>query len=181
MDTELHNDWQNMLSEIGTVKQVKSQETVVYYQETVNTLYVVLQGGLVLLHVNPNSGKERAINFFIPGYHPIATVSESYVYGTPSKYQLKAFTNTKLIALNKQSVERYLHEKGNYETFLNYGIRSLIDKNELRAMLISLTSEEMLKHLYKQSPQVLQNVPSKYIADFLGITPQWLSKLKHKL
>ena len=51
----------------------------------------------------------------------------------------------------------------------------------MRANLISLNSLEMLKLLHKNYPQILLQVPSKYIADFLGISPQWLSKLKHQL
>ncbi|MCG8332703.1 MAG: hypothetical protein MI974_33770, partial [Chitinophagales bacterium] len=62
-----------------------------------------------------------------------------------------------------------------------YGIKTLLDKNELRALLISLSSEEMLQYLHEHYPQILQQIPSKYVANFLGITPQWLSKLKHKL
>lgn len=47
-------------------------------------------------------------------------------------------------------------------------------------MLIALDSQEMFDFLTKKYPQLLQDVPSKYIANVLNITPQWLSRLKQR-
>ena len=61
------------------------------------------------------------------------------------------------------------------------GIKSLLEKSEIRAQIITLDSLEMLQYLHKNYPQILQQVPSKIRSNFLGITPQWLSKIKKKL
>lgn len=33
----------------------------------------------------------------------------------------------------------------------------------------------------KEHMPIVQKVPSKYIAEFMNISPQWLCKIKHKL
>ena len=169
------------LKKIGVLKKVQSHQTLVQFGEKANKLYFIQSGGLVLLHVHPITGNERAINFFIPDFHPLATVSESFTFNQPSKYHLKSFTNTSLIEIKKSDFEQYLATSDYSAEIQAYGIKTLLDKNELRALLISLSSEEMLQYLHEHYPQILQQIPSKYVANFLGITPQWLSKLKHKL
>ena len=169
------------LSKIGNEKQLQSHKELVHFGERVNKIYLIKKGGLVLNHVHPKTAKERAINFFIPDFHPIATVSHSYVLNEPSKYRLKTFTNTTLIEIDRISINHFMENSELSAAFQSNGVKTMIEKNELRAHLISLSSEEMLKHLHTEFPQILQQVPSKYVADFLGITPQWLSKLKHSL
>jgi CRP-like cAMP-binding protein len=169
------------LSKIGVEKTLRSHTTITQFGDRINKLYLIKSGGLVLLHVHPKTGAERAINFFIPTFHPLATIAESFYLGTPSNYHLKTFTNTTLIEIKKSDFDEFVKTSAYGEMMMEYGIKSLLEKNELRAKLISYTSEEMLLYLHKEFPKVIQNVPSKYIANFLGITPQWLSKLKHKL
>jgi len=166
---------------VGTATNLQSHKTIINLNEVANKIFLVKKGGVALYHIHPKTGEERAINFFIPDYHPIATVAESFAYGRPSKYRLATFTNSQLIEISKESTIRLRSNPELSEMFQNYGIMTLLDKNELRAMLISLSSEEMLQYLHTNLPQIIQQVPSKYIANFLGITPQWLSKLKHNL
>ncbi len=180
---------QNVLSEImikdlmaiGKEKTLKSQHSLFNYKDKVDKLYLVLTGGVVLLHVHPETGAERAINFFIPSFHPIASIADSFYFNTPSEYHLKTFTNSTVIEITKESFNDYLQTSKNALLVQEHGIRTLLDKNKMRANLISLNSLEMFQYLHKHYPQILQQVPSKYIANFLGITPQWLSKLKHQL
>lgn len=177
MNEKLYNE----LSLIGVEKQLQSHKDIVCFGEKTTSLYLIKKGGLVLNHVHPITSKERTINFFIPNFHSIASVSHAYVFNEPSKYKLKTFTKTILVEIGQQQLHHFLKHSDLSKEFQDYGIKTMIDKNELRAHLISLSSEEMLKHLHANFPQILQQVPSKYVADFLGITPQWLSKLKHTL
>lgn len=171
----------NDLIKIGEKKKIKSLYSLINFKEKVDKLYLVLKGGIILLHVHPETRVERAINFFIPSFHPIASIAESFYFNTPSDYHLKTFTNTIAIEITKKDFNNYLHASQNARLVQEYGIKTLLEKNTLRANLVSLNSLEMLKYLHKNYPQILQQIPSKYVANFLGITPQWLSKLKRSL
>lgn len=163
----------------GNEKEIQSHTILISPNKKVHNIYWVIKGGLVLSHVHPATGEEKAINFFTPRFHPIATVAEAFYLNEPSKFYLKTFTNTTLIEVSKENFE-HLYKNSDYSDWLQqYSIKSLIEKNELRAMLIALDSKEMLGYIRKKYPQILQDVPSKYIANILNITPQWLSKLKH--
>ena len=169
------------LSKIGVEKQYKSFKVVVQPGDKVNKIHLVKKGGLVLTHVHPITAKEKCVNFFTPDFNPIATVVQSYGFNEPSKYKLKTFTNTDLIEIDKPTLDEFLKNSELAPQIYKLTIENLIEKNELRVNLITLSSEEMFTHLHNNFPYILQQVPSKYIADFLGITPQWVSKLKHSL
>lgn len=181
MDPLQFNTLIQELSAIGKRKTLQSHTTLVPYQEVSTKVYLILSGGMVLLHVHPKSLEERAINFFIPEFHPLATISNSFYYQQPSDYCLKTFTNTELVEIKKADLDAYLNQAKNGQLLYAYGTETLLQKNEVRAKLISFTSLEMLEYLHNTYPAIIQNIPSKYIANFLGISPQWLSKLKHKL
>ena len=96
------------LIEIGEERTLKSQHSLINYRESVDKLYLVLKGGIVLLHVHPETKVERAINFFIPNFHPIASIADSFYLNTPSDYHLKTFTNSTVIEITKENFNNYL-------------------------------------------------------------------------
>lgn len=49
------------------------------------------------------------------------------------------------------------------------------------ALRLSLNAEEFLIFLYNQHPVYMRRIPDKYIAQFMGVSKEWLSKLKKKI
>ena len=47
-------------------------------------------------------------------------------------------------------------------------------------MLMSSSAIERYNHFVKTYPDIIQRVPQKMIASYLGITPEALSKIKNK-
>ena len=54
---------------------------------------------------------------------------------------------------------------------------TLMGTLERQVELMSFTAEEKFKTLLKRSPQVLQIIPHKYLASYLGLDPSTFSKL----
>lgn len=107
----------------------------------------------------------------------------------------QSFTNASQSIMNLQTLEKtciYLIEKQNliklYETnpkFETFG-RLMAEKVAQRAtdIAMSLSSEkpeERFQNLIKNQPEVFQRVPQKYIANFLGISPESLSRIQHRV
>ena len=47
--------------------------------------------------------------------------------------------------------------------------------------LLFLTAENRYLQLLKQHPEIFQHVPQKYIASYLGIQPQSLSRMRKRI
>ncbi|MEM6359421.1 MAG: hypothetical protein AAF149_20145 [Bacteroidota bacterium] len=97
-----------------------------------------------------------------------------------------AITNIKGVMIPKDLFNNsYLYSRG-----IGLYFRKILLENSLEAkMLISVKTmsgvESKLKFLQESYPEIILEAPWKYIANFIGITPEWLSrtlnKKKHQL
>jgi hypothetical protein len=46
---------------------------------------------------------------------------------------------------------------------------------------LSLTAEERFEKFCKKYPTLIQKLPQKQIASYIGVTPEFFSKMKRKL
>ena len=54
----------------------------------------------------------------------------------------------------------------------------LIEKEERIIDQLSLTAHDKYLKLLKDQPDIIQNVPMKYVASFIGIQPESLSRIR---
>jgi hypothetical protein len=54
----------------------------------------------------------------------------------------------------------------------------LVEKEERIIDQISLTAHDRYHKLMKNQPDIIQNVPVKYISSFIGIQPESLSRIR---
>jgi len=54
-------------------------------------------------------------------------------------------------------------------------------KEKREISLLSKTIEENYRELQKEQPDPIQLIPQKYLASYLGITPQSLSRLRKQM
>ncbi len=53
-------------------------------------------------------------------------------------------------------------------------------ENKLKPNLISFSTKERYNFIIEKMPAAVKIVSSKYIAEFCGTSPKWLSKIKKK-
>lgn len=172
---------QLMLS-YGQVLELKTHNILVNVGEKCNKVYYVLEGGFIMKYFDHNTSVERTINFHLPNFQPFMTIVESYFHNKVSNYQIKAFQASKLIELDKKDINRVISENEDlYKFYVDMIVNVLISENEFKSRLISLDTKSLYQYLNNSWPQIIKNVPSKYIAEFMGISSEWLSKLKSKM
>jgi hypothetical protein len=59
--------------------------------------------------------------------------------------------------------------------------KSVIYNEQRTRDIINLSAEERYLNLLKYNPDIIQNVPLQYIASFIGIKPESLSRIRRKL
>ena len=57
----------------------------------------------------------------------------------------------------------------------------LIEKMKREAQLLLQSPEEIYRTLLEKDPKIIQNIPLKYIASYIGITPQALSRIRKRI
>ncbi|MEO1258414.1 MAG: hypothetical protein AAFZ15_06440 [Bacteroidota bacterium] len=169
---------QQMKSHIKVFK-VKSKGTLIVPGEICKNIYLVMDGGFVCRYIHEKNYIAKTINFYLVDLHPIMACLDSFFTQTPTNCELRAIADSVVAALPKTVVDS-LVEKDKYFAKFHYEVVStaMMEENELKTKLIAYSSKEKYDFIIQEMPAVIQKVPSKYIAEFCGISAEWLSKLK---
>lgn len=161
------------------VIQVRSKDTLILPGEICKNIYLVAQGGFVCRYIHEKTGAAKTINFYLKDLHPIMACLDSYFTQKPTNCELKAISDSIVAALPKRDVDILKEKDGNFSKFYHDIVTTaMVEENELKTKLIAYSSKEKYDFIIQELPSVIQKVPSKYIAEFCGISPEWLSKLK---
>ncbi|MEM1323457.1 MAG: hypothetical protein AAGG75_24535 [Bacteroidota bacterium] len=162
-----------------TAIPTKSKSTLILPGEICRNMYFIFEGGFVCRYIHPETGEAKTINFYLPDLHPFMACVDSYFTEVPTNCELKAITDSLVIALPKGHIDVLKEKDKHFSTFYNERvITAMTEENELKTKLIAYSSKEKYDFILKEMPSVIQSVPSKYIAEFCGISAEWLSKLK---
>lgn len=143
--------------------------------ETEKHLYFVIEGLQRAFYVGDDQ-KEATIVFTYPC--SFSGVADSFLTQTKSKYFFETLTSSKFLRTSYRQLEELMN---NYPS-----IRQLVLQMTAFALkgvlerLIEIqcfSAEEKFRALLKRSPHVLQIIPHKYLASYLGIDPATFSKL----
>jgi CRP-like cAMP-binding protein len=160
-------------------KRVRKDDILVQPGDICDNGYLIVEGGLIISHVNPNSDLEKVVNFFLPSFQPYCTVWDSYFTGARTQCKLFAFKDSVVGYVNKSEIENQVARDQEIRNFYLTNLNKLlVFENNLRVKLITSTPEEFYHFLLTKYPMVIKNIPNKYIAEFMGISREWLSKIK---
>lgn len=143
------------------------------------TFIVFINSG-VLREYSFENGKEATVDFI--SENQFTSDYQSFLMQTPSKQYLEALTDVELIVLKKESINSLYDE---YKVWERFG-RLIIERifcvaEEKRKKTITDSHEEQYQNFVAAYPQIIQQVPQYYIASYLGLTPEHLSRLRKKV
>lgn len=105
--------------------------------------------------------------------------AESLFRGKPSRKGIQAIENTILVAIDSTKLFKLFDSYPDLERlFRKITETSYVNLVNRVESLQFNTAEERYKSLLKDSPGVLQRIPLKYVASYLGITQVSLSRIR---
>ena len=140
-------------------------------------LYFVLDGIQRGYHLK--NGKEFTVAFT---YYPsFSGIPESLLSKSPSKYYLETITPSTLIRVSYQ----YMEELAVSRRSIDHLIRKICERfilglSERNFELLSASMEERFSIFMKRSGHLINKIPHKYLASYLGIDPTNFSKLMNQ-
>lgn len=165
-----------------TLLSVKSQTLLVRPGDVCSNVYFVLSGGFVCRYINEDLDIEKTINFYMPDLHPFMSCIDSFFSGTKTRCELRAISNATVLVIAKNDIEALAATDNNLFKFYHAMVTTALqEENDFKLKIIAYSSEQLYQYLITTFPSIIQRVPSRFIAEFMGISPEWLSKLKHKI
>ena len=146
------------------------------YEGSVDTnLYFVVSGSLRIFVLEQDC--ETTIRF---GYtNDVITALDSFIKGTKSDLIIQAMKKSKLKMISKHRFLRLINSTLDNQKFWHEILGEFIIQHMERERDILTSSPiDRYRRVLKRSPQLFQEVPNKYIASYLRMTPETLSRIK---
>jgi CRP-like cAMP-binding protein len=143
--------------------------------ETERYLYFVLEGLQRSYYIGEN-GEEATIVFTYPP--SFSGVADSFLTQTPSLYFFETLTASNFLRTTYVQLDDLMnHYPAIQKMILKATAAALKGILQRQIELQCFSAEEKFKTLLRRSPHVLQIIPHKYLASYLGIDPATFSKL----
>lgn len=100
----------------------------------------------------------------------------SFLNQTPSELIIETIRETKVKILKRAQVVNIIEYSTGYEKFLE---KLITEQLEREMDLLQDSPNKRLERVLSRSPQLFQHVPLKYIASYLRMSPETLSRIRN--
>ncbi len=170
-------EWEAFAS-VARVKKLKKKDMLLEAGQVCDFIAFVNSG--VLREYSYQNGKETTVDFvsenqFISDY-------QSFIMNSSSKQYLEALTDLDLLILKKDAIDSLFDKYKIWERFGRLIIEKVFCRVEAkRKDIITNNHEQQYRDFVNAYPQIIQQVPQYYIASYLGLSPEHLSRLRKKV
>lgn len=174
----LDEDEQHALISRLKPKTYKRKEKVLYAGDTCKAVSFVVKGCLRMYHTD-DDGNEHIVNFFAENWW--AADVDSFYSQKPAFYTIEALEDTEVFRLGIDALEELYNLSPKFERFFRILTQNgFVIYQRRMTSAMSLPAIERYHHFQKLFPDLEQRIAQKYIASYLGITPEFLSKIRKK-
>ena len=168
----------NLIDTYFETKNLKKKDFLLQDGKICNFIGFIAEGTIRHFHIKDGIEKTCDISFA----NAWVTDFQSFTHNTYSIMNLQAMENTTVFTIQKEQLYKLYSECHNYETFGRLMAEEVAHRaTEIAMSLSSDKPEERFQNLLKKQPDLFQRVPQKYIANFLGISPESLSRIRSRI
>jgi len=142
--------------------------------------FIHVVSGCLMAYYTDKDGTDHVLQFAQAGWW--TGDLNSFTTNAPAIVSNRAIIDTEVLLLPRASMDQLLERVPQLERYFRILFQnSLITHGNRLIQNLSATAEERYLAFQKKYPPLEQYVPLKYIASYLGITPEFLSKVRRKL
>ena len=171
------DDW-NLFNKRLIYKEFKKNDLILRTGEVENFMYFLVDGVSRIFQYKNDIEYTLRFNFPITPFNSYA----SFITQTPSLINVEAITDAKVLRISYNDMQSLYDESKMAERLGRRLIELLYVQREIKELQMhSKTAEDYYCELIKTSEDLTQQIPQKYLASYLGITPESLSRIKRKI
>ncbi|MEM8763566.1 MAG: Crp/Fnr family transcriptional regulator [Bacteroidota bacterium] len=170
-------DWNFFASKLHK-QTLKKNIPLINVGDVENYLSFISEG--IVRYYIPQEESDLTFGFLFE--NQFVTAYDSFITQTPSPYQIETLTNTTLWRITYNDLQEVYHktESGNI-IGRRMAENMFLIKSKREIALLRKTAEERYLDLFSERPKLLKKIPLKYIASYIGVTPQALSRIRKRI
>lgn len=163
------------LDKIAEPKVLARGEYLISEGQVEHHLYLIESGAVRVFLLTAH--EELTIRFGYKGSF-INSLS-SFITEAPSEFYIEALRKTKVKAISKSKFRAFVNENPEHMAQYNALLEVLVTQQIEREIdLLTASPNERFQRVLQRSPNLFQEVPLKYIASYLRMTPETLSRIR---
>lgn len=172
-------DWDLFTSKLR--KREFSKKSQILAKGQVENEISFVELGMVRMYI-PKEDPEKEITFGFSFQNEFVSAYDSFLTRKASSYQVEALTPTVLWSISYEDLQEVYRKTdiGNLIGRLNTE-RLFLIKSKREQSLLNETAEQRYLNLFKERPELIDSIPLKYVASYIGITPQALSRIRKRI
>jgi CRP-like cAMP-binding protein len=136
--------------------------------------------GCLKEYFTDDNGKDHIVRFVTEEYW--TSDIESFIKGTPATLNIEALEDCELLQIDYASLELLFQTNPKFERFYRIAFQeSYISFQNRIISNLSKSIEDRYQDFAKKYPTLVQRVPQNQIAAYLGVSAEFLSKVKQNL
>jgi CRP-like cAMP-binding protein len=160
-------------------KKVYTKNELIFKEGNVSDEIYFVTKGCVRLFYNVD-GTDKTAFFYTEGQFICA--GESYTFNIPASENYQAVEQTEIFVFTKSKIDVLLKEIPKFEIIARIATENeLITCQKVIASFVTKSAEERYIDLLSTQGELFQRVPQQYIASFLGVSPETLSRIKARV
>ncbi|KUG11954.1 hypothetical protein AMC91_10270 [Elizabethkingia miricola] len=169
-------EWRGLL-ENAEVRTYKKNEVILKQHLRFTDVLFVVEG--ILASEFTMRDKTVIGRFFTPGN--LCANFDSLLNQTVSQYQVVSMTSCRVIAISAAQFMEYYYNGSSVGKVLRKIVLEIITEDIwMTNIKLMYQKPEMIAFMQQHYPEVVRDVPYKYVALFLGITPEAYSRILKK-
>ena len=157
-----------------------SKNTILEEQGKIPEYLYFINSGYMRLFYYDENGDEIITNLSAEGSFMASFLS--FINGYVAKENVECITDCELLRIAKPNLRKLIDESENFKQFSLIIFQQPIALAEIRANdLATLNAEQRYRKFIANQSSILQNVPMQYIASFLGMKPESLSRIRRQI
>ncbi len=142
-------------------------------------LYFIATGFMRLFYVDEN-GEENTT--FIGTQNSFITAFLPFIHQIPSNENIACITDCEILRISNANLKTLIEQSEHFKQFSLIIFEQAMHITTIRANdLATLNAEQRYKKLISQQPAFIQHVPIQYIASYLGMKPESLSRIRRQI
>lgn len=173
------NDWKFFTSKLALIK-IKKRTKILKIGEIENHISFINKG--VVRFYIPKEDKEKEITFGFCFSNEFVSAYDSFLTQQPSLYELEALTDIEMWSISHDDLQEVYNKTSIGNTLGRLSSERLyLIKSKREQSLLNETAEERYLKLFDERPKLIKEIPLKYIASYIGVTAQALSRIRKRI
>lgn len=175
----LTKDEQLLIPGFWSQKTLDKGDYLLRNGEICRTDNYIISGTLKAFCINADTGNEEILYFAIDDWW--ATDMESFRQQEPSIYNIQALEKTELLQISFHSFQKMLEQIPTLERYFRIILESYIGALQKRIIYNHIyNAEQRYLDFLQNYPNIAARIPQYLIASYLGISAEFLSRIRKK-